>query len=413
MTPSCRVQVCSFDTLHSRAVRNDWMAMPPADLVLVDEAHLSISETRQEILGHYPDAVVIGLTATPVRGDGRGLGEIYDDLVIAASVRELTEQGSLVPVRYFAPSAPDLAGIKIQGGDYVERELGKRMDDAKLVGDIVHNWHRLAEGKSTVVFCVTRAHSRHVRDEFLKAGIRAEHVDGETPLDERKAILERVSSGETTVLTNVYVATYGLDIPRLECAVLARPTKNLGLYIQTAGRVLRPFEGKSEALIIDHAGAVLEHGFVDDPIPWSLDGDDSVSDRKTKQEQEQSEPKEIVCGDCGTVFKSARRCPNCGHEMIPPKQAIPVHQADLQEIERSQRKQNREWTKREKGEFFGGLKRIAQERGYKPGWAANQYRAKFGVWPNAVKDHPPIKPSDDVLGWVKHQQIKFAKRRAA
>ena len=259
------VQVASMDTLHARGIRNETMILPKADIVMVDEAHLSVAPTRKEILSSYPDAIIIGLTATPARGDGKGLGEIYDDLVLSWPIRKLTDQGFLVPVRYFAPSKPDLAGLKLnKDGDYVVKGLSERVDNPQLVGDVVHNWFRLAKNKKTVVFCTTRSHSRHICDEFKSRGIKAEHVDGETPNDERKDILDRVRSGETQVLCNVFVATYGLDIPSLECAVLARPTRNIALYLQTVGRILRPFEGKTEAIVIDHSGAVDEHGFVDD-----------------------------------------------------------------------------------------------------------------------------------------------------
>ncbi len=265
------VQIASFDTLHARGMRTKRMQMPRAELVIVDEAHLSIAETRKAIIAHYADATIIGLTATPARGDGRGLGEIYDDLVNVVSIPELTDNGFLVPVRYFAPTAPDLEAVKLnKDGDYVEKQLGEVMDRPELIGDITDNWMRLAFGMSTVVFCVTRAHSRHVCEQFLSLGIAAEHLDGETPLDERREILARVASGETTVLCNVFVATFGLDIPRLACAVLARPTRNIALYLQIAGRVLRPAEGKTEARIIDHSGAVAQHGFIDDVQPWVL-----------------------------------------------------------------------------------------------------------------------------------------------
>ena len=144
--------------------------------------------------------------------------------------------------------------MKQNNSDYVTESLGEHMDKPALIGDIVSNWYRIVRDKKTVVFCTTCAHSRHVRDEFLRLGIKAEHLDGKTEQDERKAILDRVQTGETQVLCNVFVASYGLDIPSLECAVLARPTKNITLYLQTIGRVLRISEGKTEAVVIDHSG---------------------------------------------------------------------------------------------------------------------------------------------------------------
>jgi len=410
------VQVASMDTLHSRAVRTERMLMPPADVVIVDEAHLSIAPTRKDLLAHYDGAVIVGLTATPARGDGRGLGEVYDDLVQSWSVAQLTEDGYLVQLRYWAPSKPDLDGLKLnKDGDYVLKGLGERMDRVHLVGDIVKNWRRIAGDRKTVVFCVNRRHSRHVRDEFLRHGYRAEHLDGETPADERKAILARVESGETQVLCNVFVCSYGLDLPSLSCAVLARPTRNITLYLQIIGRVMRPAPGKDDAIVIDHAGCVDEHGFADDYIPWSLDTETTVKERKKKLQEERREPKEITCGDCGTVFKRSRTCPQCGHEMVPEGKPIPTHQADLQEVERSKRKDNREATWEEKIAFYGQLKRYCEERGMKPGWAAHKYRARFGVWPNdgRLKDTPAIPVTDDVRRWITSQNIRYAKRRAA
>jgi DNA repair protein RadD len=408
------LQVASFDTLHARAVRSDRMSMPDADLVIVDEAHLSLADTRKEIIEHYRDARVIGLTATPARGDGRGLGEIYQDLVMGPSIRHLTDEGFLVPLRYFAPSEPELQALRLnKDGDYAETGLARTMDTPQLVGDVVENWMRIARHRSTVVFCVNRAHSRHVRDRFLQEGIRAEHLDGETPHDERAAILQRVRTGDTQVLCNVFVASYGLDIPSLDCAVLARPTKNIALYLQTVGRIMRTCDRKTDALVIDHSGSVKENGFVDDLIPWSLDAAEKVKDRKLKLSQESSEPKPITCPRCQSQFKGRRDCPACGYEAIPRTSEIPTHQADLQEIERGKRKDNREATWEDKTAFMAGLRAYAAEHGYQSGWCAQKYKTKFGVWPNdpRVKNVAPQPYSDEVRSWLKSQQIRWAKSK--
>lgn len=405
-----RVQVATKDTLHARAIQSKRLLMPKADIVIVDEAHLSVTKSWIDILNEYPDAVVIGLTATPARGDGKGLGQIYDDLVQVTDIAGLTRDGYLVPVKYYAPSELDLTGIKQTKSDYNEKALGEFMDKPELIGDIWHNWKRIARDKKTVIFCTTRAHSRHVCAEFNRHGVKAEHLDGETPKDERKAILERVDSGKTQVLCNVFVATYGLDIPSLECAVLARPTKNISLYLQTVGRILRTSPGKSEAIVIDHSGAVRQHGFVDEFIPWTLHERD-VRVLKDKANKKKKEPKDIRCGDCGTVFKSSRVCPSCGKELVPASEPIPVHQADLQEIQIKAKKANQTYSAEQKREFIGGLKAIASQKGYSDGWVSNQYRSKFGVWPNAYKDSPIIRPTVEVQQFVKSQQIAYAKSR--
>ena len=176
--------------------------------------------------------------------------------------------------------------------------------------------------------------------------------------------------------------------------------------------MLRPFEGKDHALVIDHSGAIAQHGFADDYIPWSLDSRD-VREAKQKAEKEQKAPKEITCGECGSVFKASHHCPYCGNEVIPQTQAIPCHQEDLQEVKRAQSKINRDMPSRQKEAFFGMLKQYASDHKYSSGWAAHKYRALFGVWPNRYKNAEPTEPTPDVKKWIVSQNIKHAKRRAA
>ena len=407
------VHVCSFDTLHARAIQRDKIRMPDADLVIVDEAHLAVADGRQEILSHYSTQKQLLVTATPARGDGRGLCEIADDLVFGPSMKELIELGHLVQPRYFAPSEPDLSKVKKgKDGDYQEKALGNVMDDPKLIGDILDNWTRLASDRRTVVFCVNRKHSRHIAAEFVARGIRAEHLDGETPLDERAAILQRVENGQTQVLCNVYVASYGLDIPALDCAVLARPTKNITLYLQTVGRVLRAFPGKTDALIIDHAGAVEENGYAEDDHPWSLDGNEKIKDRIESQKKEGKEPKEIRCPACGNVFRSSHICPACGYQCVPETEALPVWEADLVEMKRKEtaaEKRNRTTSKEDKRHFYGELLHFANSKGKSEGWVAHTYKAAFGVWPNAHKGTDPVAPTKKTLDYIRARQIAFAK----
>ena len=211
--PGERVQVAAVQTLHARAVRSSAMEMPPADVVIVDEAHHIRARTYQRIIEAYPGAIVIGLTATPCRGDGRGLGNVFDVLVESASVAELTALGFLVPSRIYAPTRPDLTGVRVERGDYVEAQLAERMDKAQLVGDVVEHWHRLAERRRTVVFATGVAHSVHLRDEFRRSGVMAEHIDGSTPIEERDAILARLAAGTVEVVSNAMVLTEGWDCP--------------------------------------------------------------------------------------------------------------------------------------------------------------------------------------------------------
>lgn len=415
-----RVHVCSFDTLHARAIQRDKIDLPRADLVLVDEGHLAVADSRRDILDRYDEARHVLFTATPARGDGRGLGEIADDMVLGPSISELVDMGFLLPLRYYAPSEPDLAAVKLnKDGDYQIKGLEKAVNKPTIIGDIVDNWVRIGEGRSTVVFCATRKHSRHVMQEFLRRGITAEHVDGETPLDEREQIFDRVANGVTTVLCNVFVASYGLDIPRLSCAVLARPTKNLTLYLQMIGRVMRPFYGQTDGLVIDHAGAVKENGFADDFIPWSLDGKEKIKDRIKAQKEAGAEAKEIRCPNCSYVFKRSHVCPKCGFQVVAPTEALPVHKAELQEVKRTKdesaaERRNRSTPSDVKRDEYAQMLRYAMDKGKAPGWASHTYRARYGVWPNAYRDtQPAARVGPEIAGFIRHRNMRYAKRRVA
>jgi superfamily II DNA or RNA helicase len=406
------IQVASLATLHARAIQRDRIYMPQANLVLVDEAHIGIGGKAHSIIDHYRSegAVVIGLTATPARTDGRGLGMIYDTLVEGPTVAQLTAQGHLVPARYFSGIHPDVDGVKVHGGDYVQKDLAGRADDPVLVGKVVENWLRLGKDRQTFVFAVNVAHSRHLCDEFRRHGVAADHIDGETPLEERKAIHDRLESGETRVVCNCQVYTYGVDYPPVSCIVLACPTKSITKYMQMVGRGLRTHAGKADCLVLDHAGAVQEVGFVDDSMPWSLDGKDKIQERK---EREKKEPKEIECGDCGEVFRARKDCPSCGAELKHEyRKAIEERDAELQEIERrEQAKHKREWSLTDKRRFLGELRSIARQRGYKDGWAVHAYKERIGALPWPVYDAPLMEPSQDTVDWAKHLQIKRAKAR--
>lgn len=409
------VQIASFDTLHARCMRGD-MPLPKADMLLIDEAHTTITRTRKDIIEAYGNIPVVSFTATPARGDGRGLGEIYDDLVLGPTIPELIAQDHLVPCRYYAPTKPDLERIKLdKDGDYQQKQLGKRMNTPQLIGDVVDNWLKHAHGKTTLVYCVDRAHSRAMRDAFARIGVQAEHLDGETDADERRDIIERVRSGETTVVCNVFVLTYGTDIPGVECVVLDRPTKNITLFLQMIGRGMRPADGKAECTVIDHAGAVAENGFADEYIPWSLDSETKVKDRQKQAKQEQQEPKEIECADCHFVFKARRDCPNCGNSVIQPSDPIPHHEAELVEASRDGKKANRKDTWEQKRTFYAQVKGYVQSMGKKPGYAAHLYRRRYTVWPNdqRVKSVQPMPCGTEVSRWITHTQIRYAKRQEA
>jgi DNA repair protein RadD len=330
-TPYARVQVASVQTLARRQ-------MPPADLVIADEAHLSTAKTWTSILEHYPNARILGVTATPWRLSGKPLAGAYDSCVVVATPRELREQGHLCDYVGFSYLTPDLSDVGTVGGEYNEGETAKAMGDSLIVDNIVEEWQKHASQLSTVVFAVTVEHSRQLAARFVAAGVHAEHLDGGTPTGVRDAILRRVASGVTRVLCNVGVAVEGLDIPRLKCCVLARPTKSLARAIQMMGRVRRPWAecpcgyefvpqlharacpscgGHAwrwvTARIHDHAFVIGQHGLPDADRDFTLSG------------KPEAPPSLSRCPECG-AYNSGPVCRGCGQEHEPKPQGERVMQ---------------------------------------------------------------------------------------
>jgi superfamily II DNA or RNA helicase len=405
------VQVASIQTLWSRAVQRESMEFPKAELLIIDEAHHCPANTYRKIIEAYPNAIILGLTATPCRGDGRGLGGIFEVIIECPQVAELIEQGYLVKTRVYAPIMPDLKGVKVQAGDYVESQLAERMDRPKLVGDIVTHWHKYGERRKTVCFAVNVRHSVHLRDEFIKSGVRAEHIDGGTPKPERDASLARLASGEIELIANCMVLTEGWDMPEVGCCILARPTKKMGLYRQMLGRVLRPAEGKTDAIILDHSGAVFRHGFAEDPVEWTLDPDTRAESPTHTARCENPKSRLLECSQCGAIRIAGEPCCACGFLPTPPPLPFMVAAGDLGLVEGRHAKAS-VYDPAARAEWHAMLIYIANERGYKPGWAAVNYKEKFGCWPPYGSNPEPIPPTPEVRSWVRSRLIAYAKARA-
>jgi superfamily II DNA or RNA helicase len=406
--PMAPVQVASIDTLRVRAMNSDAMAMPLANLVILDEAHHARAETYTQIVEAYPDATILGLTATPCRGDGRGLGNIFEVMIECPQVPELIALGFLVGTKVYAPVDPNLKGVRTQSGDYVINQLAGRMNTDELVGDIITHWIKYGEHRRTVVFAVDVAHSVHIAGEFIKAGIRAEHLDGRTPIPDRAAILARLASGETEVVSNCMVLTEGWDMPEVGCCVLARPTKQMGLYRQMIGRVLRPAPGKSHAIILDHSGAVFRHGLPEEHVEWTLDVDRRAEAPAHERRKRGGGPKLRECPSCH-VLMLAPPCGNCGWQ--PQRRAQSVDFADGElGLVIGGRARPAEYGAEERQRWHAMFVYIARERGYKQGWIAHRYKQKFGAWPRGVTPDP-IAPSPEVRSWVRSRDIAYAKSR--
>jgi superfamily II DNA or RNA helicase len=396
------VIVASIQTVARRG-------MPEVDLLIIDEAHgVAGSKDYLKVITDHGSKPVIGLSATPY---SKGLGKVYEALggalfesmVTAASIQDLIEQGYLVDVDVYAPSAPDLSKVKITAGDYNERELGEAVDKPKLIGDIVTNWRKFAQGTSTVCFATNIAHSKHIVDQFKGSGVMAEHIDCYTDEGERAAILRRVAEGKTLVISNVGILCEGWDFPACRTLILARPTKSLIRYLQMAGRVLRPSEGKERALVLDHSGTVQSLGFPTDDFARDLcDGKPKKSEGGKKDEKEKPLPK--PCPQCHYMRKTGGKCPICGFTPTAPNQ-IDHAPGELGKVEPKKKTQTTE----EKRQLYAELKSVAAQRGWSDGRLANVFRDLTSVWPNAYKSEKAMPASVKTLALVKHLQIKFSK----
>lgn len=408
--PLERVQVASINTLHHRAIRRDVMELPQADLLVIDEAHHAPARTYRKIIEAYPDAILLGLTATPCRGDDRGLGNIFETMIECPQIAELIEQGYLVKSDVYAPVDPNLTGVGTRNGDFIEGQLADRIDRPKLVGDIVTHWHRFGERRKTVAFAVNVAHSIHLRDEFRRGGVRAEHIDGTTAMVERDATLTRLASGQIDLVTNCIVLTEGWDMPEVACCILARPTKKMGLFRQMVGRVLRPAPGKSNAIVLDHSGAVFRHGLPEDRIVWTLDPDHYAVSPDHAARSGKFSSRLIECTQCSALRIGNQPCMHCGFMPQRPAEYVPISDGELGLVKNG-RSQVIPFDQYERDRWLGMLTTIGRERGYKPGWAAAKFKEKFGTWPPYGAAVLPLTPSAEVLAWVRSRAIAFAKAR--
>jgi DNA repair protein RadD len=318
------VQLASIQTLTRRIGR---FAAPK--LIVWDESHHLASDSWAKTYKTFPDSFHIGLTATPERLDGRGLGDYFQKMVSGPSVSDLISQGYLSPYKLYAPSQPDTNKLHIRMGDYEKKELESVVDRPSITGDAVAHYERLAMGKRAIVFAVSIQHSRNVVARFQQEGIHAEHADGETPTEMRDQALERFRAGETRVLSNVELFGEGYDCPSAEVAILLRPTQSTGLYLQQIGRVLRVAEGKTQAIILDHAGNCQRHGLPDEDRSWSLEGQPMG-----RRGQGSNGTSVRICESCfACQVSGSTQCRFCGHVFEIKPREVPEKEGELSEVD--------------------------------------------------------------------------------
>jgi len=411
-----QIQVGSIMTLWTRYLKERRIALHKPDLIIIDEAHRSLSNTYLKLLAAFPDAWLLGLTATPVRTDGRGLGHVYEDMICSPSVAELTRMGYLVPVLPFGGSTADLKGIGMSGGDYNKKELEERMNTAPLVGDCVQNWLRLAEGRPTLCFASGVKHSLALEEAYREAGVKAVHVDANTHKYDRDEVLGKLACGEIDVVTNCMVYTEGTDCPPISCIQNASPTKNIANYLQKAGRGMRPCEetNKWNCIYLDHCGSTERHGYVEEPIPWSLDTKGKLHVRIA--EARKSALKIFECIDCGNMWSGKIRCPNCGRRLELKGEMVDYTEAELINLKRKPDPKKPVYSAAFKRQFYREILGYSQGLGrktsnvYAKGWVAHKFRAKFGDWPRGMSN-TPAHPSKLTIAWIRSTQIRYAKQQ--
>lgn len=378
---SSPVQVASVQTLVRRLARLDACGWAPS-LIIVDEAHHATAGSWRRVLDHWPQAHALGVTATPVRMDGAGLGDVFDDLIEGPQIADLIDGGHLVTPRVYAPpQVVDLAGVRTRAGDYARGEAAERMDRPRVTGDAVAHYRRICDGLPAIAFCVSVAHAEHVSQQFARAGIPAASLDGSMDDATRRDRIDALASGRLRVLTSCDIISEGTDIPVVSAAILLRPTRSTGLYLQQVGRVLRTAPNKSCAYVIDHVGNVARHGLPDDPREWSLDGTRTRGTRSA----DDGPPPPGTCPACFGQYRVIPRpptaCPICGADLPKPvdrAERLEHDDGELREITEADRQAMRRARKREEAEAqtLDDLIALAKSRGYKPGWAHHRWRAR-------------------------------------
>lgn len=341
--PFLPVQVAMIQTLLARQTR------PEADVIIWDEAHHAPSDEWSALARDYASARLVGFTATPERSDGRGLGNIYDRLVVVAQVRELVADGHLVPTDIRRPAS------RLRPGQIAQRPV-----DA---------YQRLAAGRRAIVFSPSVLAANLHADEFRAAGVPAEVVHGNTPAAERVAVLERFRSGAVRVLLNVYVLTEGFDVPETDCVILARGCGTAGTYLQMVGRGLRPATGKADCIVIDLHGVSHVHGKPEDDRSYSLDG------KGIRGASDMEVDGQGSCRVCGAPIEPGEACGECGTE---PKQLTAPKVAGVELVKYAAKRAEDD---DRRAATLARWIREARARGYKPGFVRAKYRAVYGAPP--------------------------------
>lgn len=336
--PNALTAVAGVDTLIRRGEELlNWRRS--VTLWVQDEAHHVLKANKWgKAAVLFPNAKGLGVTATPTRADGKGLGGhsdgLFNLLVTGPNMRDLIDAGYLTDYKIYAPPSDlDLSGVTISDttGDFNPAQVTQAVKRSHVLGDVVDSYLKFCNGKRGITFTSSVEMAQELAERFTAAGVPAKMVSADTPDLERYHAVRDLAAGRLLQLVNVDLFGEGVDVPAVEVVSFARPTASYSLYVQQFGRALRLFEGKDRAIILDHVGNVLRHGLPDAPRAWTLD-------RREKKATKQKDPNVIplrACSSCTMVYERVfKECPHCGYYPIPVGRAAPEQvDGDLLELD--------------------------------------------------------------------------------
>jgi superfamily II DNA or RNA helicase len=385
--------------------------LPDFDLIIIDEAHRSCSASYRKVFDSYLSTYFLGVTATPKRLDGQPLGDLYEAMVHGPTTKELIDDGYLSPYRAFIGVTANLNSVGKSMGDYNLAQLSEAMKDKKIVGDCVKSYRQHANGLPAIAFCVNIAHAQETAQAFRDAGYRAIHVEGGQSKDYISDGLKGLASGAYHVICSCDLISEGVDVPVVTAAILLRPTMSIAMARQQIGRIMRPMYArgmpldtpeqrkeaiqkgvKPNAIILDHAGVLANHGLPDADVVWSLEGE-----TKKKGKSEKSAGAGLIRCECQAKYPAAlSACPRCGKPKPGAEGGVEAVDGEMLEITEQLKKQFndsaaiRAWEIKTKR----SLEKKALDMGYKSGWVHHRLQA---AKTKMLNEFLSKKLSDDVV----------------
>jgi len=399
------VQIVSIQTLAAM-INKHGRKLPEFDLAIVDECNTQY-KIIDKVMETYNNIPIIGLDAAPY---SKGLGKKYNNLIVPITAKELLQRDYLCPVRYYGGEHVNLNAVRsIDANTFNPKDLARETDaDAdRLVGDIERNWLEYGENFQTIAFSPTQNMSKALVKRLNESGITAEHIDCWHESDERKALFEAHDRGEFKILSCSRLLNTGYDAPKVRCIIDCFPIKSVASWVQRDGRLRRTFEGKEYAIYLDHADNFSRFGPAQNIVPTHLDMGDKAHNERDSTNLKEKNIKTQQCPDCRQEMVLPA-CHACGYE-LPVQDVIEDDGAIL--VELTGKTANKKDSKESKEQFLSELLCHARKKGYKRGWAANQYREKYGVWPNKINSYHVDDISGLVGGWLKHRSIAYAHRK--